>query len=108
MASKIGRHMTFYENVAVRIEFDDILSELSVEDIQLLCKQRGISYRDVPSSEMWREFSDDLRLCQRSGDSLHMEVLIVRMLVLAGVPRLSIPGKEKPHEGVSVVHGVVP
>lgn len=90
------RNNTGSISVEVDIEQYEVVSQLSDDCLREEAESRGItligSKCDLP--EIWRDFADDLRSAFAGGERLHLEVLIVRMLTMAGVPRMSIPKKE--------------
>lgn len=94
MSRKYGTYTTTCD---VDIDISDVIDELGNDEIIEECKKRGIVTSDdakegnAERAELWRDFADDLR--SGAGDRMHLEVLIIRMLSMAHVPRLSIPAK---------------
>jgi len=76
----------------VEVDIAEAIAELSDDEIKDECSLRGIATGCAADSdnEGWRDFADEMRHVMASGDRLHQEVLIIRMLVMAGVPRLKI------------------
>lgn len=80
----------------VDVDIADAVAEMTDAEIRQECTARGIATdggateKAEERAEYWRDFADELRRVMASGDRLHMEVLIVRMLVMADVPRLKI------------------
>lgn len=105
MAGTVSREhweaeMTRRRNGSISVEVDieqyEVVRQLSDATLLEEMKDRGLTVLgaacDAPES--WRDFADDLRAAVVGGERLHLEVLIVRMLAMAGVPRMVIPKKE--------------
>lgn len=94
MKKKRGGYGTYCTSVDVDIDIADVISDMTDDDLIVECGIRGIPVGTpaaIENQERWRDFSDELRSAQ--ADGLHFEVMIVRMLAMAGVPRLRIPVK---------------
>lgn len=91
------RYGTYTTTCDVEIDISDVMNEMDNDEIIEECKKRGIVTSDdakednAERAELWRDFADDLRA--GATDKMHLEVLIIRMLAMAHVPRLSIPAK---------------
>jgi hypothetical protein len=83
-------------NTDVDVDISDVMEELSNEELLEECTLRSIVTGQAVAvrSEEWRDFAEQMRTSISNNDALHVEVLIVRMLAMAGVPRLSIPAKK--------------
>lgn len=79
MARSRGRTIS----VDVWVDVDDILDQLSDDDLSAEAKRRDIRMV-MGTEERWRDLADDLRAAVRSGDRVHFEILICRMMALAG------------------------
>lgn len=78
----------------VEIDLNDVLEGIDDTDLRKECDARGITVvPDAVAPEDWRDFADEMRQSAASGDAIHFEVMIVRMLTMARVPRLRIPEK---------------
>jgi hypothetical protein len=86
--------MRFTETVDIHIPLDDVLGELTNDELRDFCKERGLGFVERQTAEEWRDFADDIRECFRDGNGLHLEVLLIRMLLMAAVPREVIPSKK--------------
>lgn len=89
-----GTHVT---SVDVDIDVAEVIADLEDDEIRNECAIRGIKTDSdaagaaADSGETWRDFAEELR--NVGSDRIHLEVLIVRMLAMAGVPRMTIPAK---------------
>lgn len=94
MTKRRRAYGTYSTNVDVDIDVADVVAELTDSEIKDECALRGITTGAGASglAEEWRDFADELR--SSANDRMHLEVLIIRMLVMAGVPKLSIPKTE--------------
>ncbi len=74
------------------VPIEDILRDMSDDELRRECASRGIvaSPAKNEAREDWINFTDDLRAAFSGRDGLHFEVLIVRMLAMAAIPRLTI------------------
>jgi hypothetical protein len=90
--SKGRRYGAYSVACDVDVDVGEVIADLSDDEIRAECTLRGIATGGgaTEACEAWRDFADELRHAMASGDRLHHEVLIVRMLVMAGVPRLKI------------------
>lgn len=86
-------------SIDVDIEVDEVLSELSNEQLLAECKDRDLlvkmerrelTARDWETREDWLDLSDQIRMAAQV-DHQHLEVLLIRMIAMAGVPRLTVP-----------------
>ena len=80
--------------VDVEIDIEDVLWDIDDETLRKECAARGIvtapETQSKAKAEDWRDFAEAMRGAVAAGDPLHVGVMIVRMLALAGVPRLTI------------------
>lgn len=83
------------------VDIEEILRDISDAELRKECASRSIlateatAAQTVERREDWLQMMDDLRAAMRSGDGLHLEVLIIRMQAFASVPKLTIL---HPHE----------
>jgi hypothetical protein len=83
----------------VDVDLGEVVADLNDDDILAECALRGIATGLVATEAVkeqamdWRDFADDLRRVMASGDRMHMEVLIIRMLMMARVPSMKLPDK---------------
>ncbi len=93
------RRGRLYVECEAEIDLSDIIADIPEEALRAECAERGISLMDAPSNdrERWFDLCEEIRSACRQGDTMHMEVLIIRVLAMAGVPRLTMapPGKPK-------------
>lgn len=82
--------------VTVDVDVDDIIGEIRdaalIEEYHTrklyLADRKPVSRPSSGKDKRfeWDDFADELRRTFVSGDALHLEVMIVRMLALAGLP----------------------
>lgn len=90
----------------VEIDINDVLEELDDDDLREECRNRGIvlnTQKAESKHEAWRDFIEEIRDTAKAHDTRHMEVLLVRLLAMAGVPRLTtvgLYGAPKPEYGM--------
>lgn len=86
-------------SIDVDIDLDEVISELSNDQLLAECKDRDLlvkierrelNARDWETREDWLDLSDQIRRAAQV-DHTHLEVLLIRMIAMAGVPRLTVP-----------------
>lgn len=97
-------------SIDVDIDVDEVLSEVTNEQLLAECKDRDLlmkidrrelSARDWETREEWLDLSDQIRRAAQ-GDHQHLDILLIRMIAMAGVPRLTVPTDPSPKQ--STVH----
>lgn len=78
-------------NVDVDVDAYEILEQITDDALREEVESRGLSVLGAKSEfpEEWHDFADELRNAWHSSDGTHFEVLLLRMLSMAGVPRLT-------------------
>ena len=94
MIKKRRAYGTYSATVDVNIDVADVIAELTDDEIKMECTLRGIETGGGAAAavETWRDFAEELR--QSRDDRIHFEVMILRMLSMAGIPPLRIPAGE--------------
>lgn len=90
------------------IEIDEILEELHDDDLKNECGRRGLYVNPSrPGSDAnpkrsafqanadWQDLEDDLRDAIRSQNAVHINVVLLRMRRLAGVPYMMTDGLKR-------------
>lgn len=97
-------------SVDVDVDVCDVLEEIHDDDLKDECERRWIYVNPVKKTSVlgapanlmtmdWDDLEHDLRAAVRTGDLVHLDVVLLRMKTFAGVPYLMTSGLKRDDVG---------